>query len=325
MKSLDENLRATDSAMQSQLVKPSTEEISALKTFCTVEIERRQAAQTAGEGLKQVKATIKNEKAVLEAFLKASNSKCAMLSKDQMKRLETATAAEGLPPPPPYVRVVTSNKDLTITPDVIREAIEAVVLEDVQEALKTGSSFHIAVQAAIMQNIRRSIRTYTEALRLSPSLERGKTTYDVVDVPDAMADVILREWSAEQRAKMLAEERKAAIGATGMDKTQKAALETTIASYFMRTGATSQRVVIDNTPYRVVKRTSVRKQKLGIGKLEPMVGEAAAPVKSMAEFLERRATMVKDLQVKLSSVPPETKTSISLCSIKQTGAGAKPQ
>lgn len=324
MKSLEENLRATESAMETQLIKPSKEEISALKTFCTVEIEKRQAAKTASEGLKQVKATIKTDKAALEAFLKASGSKCAMLSKEQMKRLELLTAAEGVPPPPPFVRVVTSNKDLTITPEVIREAIETVALEDVQEALKAGSSFHVAVQGAIMQNIRRAIRTYTEALRLSPSLERGKTTYDVVDVPDAMADVILRQWSAEQRAKTLCDERKAAVSATGMDKTQKIALETTIASYFMRTGSTSQRVVIDNTPYRVVKRTSVRKQRLGIGKLEPLVQEASAPVKSMEEFLEMRSGIVKELQVKLSSVPPETKTSISLCSIKQT-ASSKPQ
>lgn len=317
MSTIDDSLAEADAAMEAQLVKPEASELEAIKAFCTIQLERRKATEAVAESLKLEKGTAKNDKAVLMRLVKSSGHKSAMLSKTQMARLEAITAAEGLESVPPYARIVAGNKDATITPEIIKEALEAVTPEDLEEAAKTAGTFLEAVKAAALQQVRNGIRSYSEVLRLNSSLERGSSVYETPELSDDAADLMLRIWRAEQRAKALGVQKKAAL--EGSSEKLKA-LEPRIDAFFVRTGTTSQRIVVESTPFRLVRRISVRKPRLGIGKVELFLTEVLTSfgaIESASQFQRQAAAIIKQLQTKLTSVPPETKTSIGLCSVKQ--------
>lgn len=316
-----------------QVIKPDSKELEAIKLFCAEEIKQRERVATVSDEIKGLRAQQKAHKEALtkamQALLPDGKCKCAMLSKADAERLEALTSAAGIPSVPPYVRLVQANKDATITVEVIQEAIESLTEEDIADggAASAGPGGAAeAIKAAVLQTIRRTIRSYTESLKIMPSLQRGLSTYDVSECTTAMADSMHALWTTEQALKQALASKKADPEVTAKMTDFKARIE----AFFIRTGLTAQRIVVENKPYRLVRRVSVRKPKVGIGMFEKMLNEAltevglsggAAGTPAGGRF--RPAELIRALQIQISSVAPETKSTVSLCAVKAAGSDEK--
>jgi len=258
-------LETAETAMaEAQVVKPDSKELEAIKLFCAEEIKQRERVAAVSEDIKGLRAQQKAHKDALTKGLQGlqadGKAKCAMLSKADAARLESLTAAAGIPSVPPYVRLVQANKDATITVEVIQEAIESLSEDDIVDAGSGGGAAE-AIKAAVLQTIRRTIRSFTESLKLMPSVQRGLGPYDVLECSPEMADAMYGLWSTEQALKKALASKKADPEITAKMTDFKARIE----AFFIRTGLTAQRIVVENKPFRLVRRVSVRKPKVGIG------------------------------------------------------------
>lgn len=304
-----------------QVVKPDGKELEAIKSFCAEEIKQRDRVATVAEQIKTLRAQQKAHKESLMKALQAlepdGKAKCAMLTKADAARLEALAAAAGVPAVPAYVRLVQTNKDATITVEVIQEAIESLTEDDIREATKgpEGTAAE-AIKAAVLQNVRRSIRSFTESLKIMPSVQRGLGPYDVLECTTEMADTMYALWTTDQELK----EALAAKKADPEVVAKMADFKTRIEAFFIRTGLTAQRIVVENKPFRLVRRVSVRKPKVGIGLFEKMLNESLAENPITRAF--RPSELIRALQIHVSSVAPETKSTVALCAVKATGGEA---
>ena len=297
---------------QVQQVRPEPEELAAIKAFCQAEIVKRESVKASNEELKGLRAELKKLRDGLMAPLRAVEHHCVMMSKADAKRLDTAAAAAGVPPVPPYLRLTTNSKDSAVTPEVIQEAIECITPEDLTEAAaEVGQAG--ALRHVVLANIRRLVRSFVDRVTMHPGVPRGLNVYDISEASSAMADVMLQMWTLEVRIKAALEARKQA--AQGGPQTD--GLKDRIEGLFVRTGLTAQRIVVEGRTYRLVRRVSVRKPKVGMTKLEEMLTTVLAEPALRAGGL-KTSELIRGLHIQLASVPPETKTSVSLCAVRQT-------
>lgn len=283
--------------MDTLAVKPAAEELTAIKQFCSAEAARRATAEASAEAVKALRTQVKAAREALQKDMTQMRAKCVALSKADAKRLDAAL--------PPYARIVQANKDAAVTPEVVQEAIESLTPDDLRE---TGAQGLAAVRAAVLQNIRRIVRSYTETLKLHACLQRGVSPYDVAEASPEMADAMYTLWTAEQALKRALEARKPPAEETKA----LSALRDRIEGFFVRTGLTAQRVVVEGRPYRLVRRVSVRKPRVGIGRVETLLDEV---LKDLSGDVNTGA-LIHALQVQLSAIPPETKSSVVLCAVR---------
>jgi len=307
MPTLAENLKKADESMQAaQTVKPDKAELDSIKKFCSEEVLRRTKHAEVSAELKALRATQKAAKEALLTELKNNNLECLALSKDDAKRFDTACASEGIESVPHFIRLLKSNKDSTITPDIVQEALESLSMDDLSE---TSGTKQDAIKEAILKNIRRTIRSYTETVKLMPSLPRGLDIYEITEAQASTSETTFALWRTQQLIKQKLAEKK-----TDPDVTKKQnELKEIIEGFFVRTGLTSQRIVVEGRPYKLMRRVSVRKPKVGIGKLSDMLDEV---IKTINPASFKPVDIIRGLQIQLSSLPPETKTSISLSTVK---------
>ena len=310
MPTLRENLAEAESAAhQAQAVKPDAKELKAIKDFCAEEVARRALTAEASANLKALRATQKDVKGALLKALKEASVLQMAISKDDAARLDAEAAARGLPSMPRYLRLVQTNKDATITAEVIQESLEGLSLNDISEATKGPAEPVLAVKEAVLQALRRAIRSYTESARLMTSLPRGTDVYEALTAPESVVTLMWTLWTNERQIKNVLETKKVDPEVAK----HQISLKETIEAYFVRTGLTAQRLVVEGRPYRLVRRVSVRKPKVGIGKLQAMLDVA---LKDMDLSAFRPLDLIRALQVQLANIEPESKSSVSLCSVK---------
>jgi hypothetical protein len=315
--SLHENLSRTEQAIQeAQVVKPDAKELEAIKQYCSLEVKLKRELAGLTEKIKDLKAKRKQlrDQLTKDVVALCPSTKCISLSKDDMKRLEQACSASGIPCVPAFLRIVRNNKDTAINPDIVQEAIECITQDDLEEASKDTKVPHEIIKSVIVTNVRRIIRSYTENLKLLTSVPKGLNIYEITDATTEVANRMHELWTVEQ-------EIKSQMGQKKVDDHVKETLDTykeKIETFFARTGLTAQRIVVEGNPYRLVRRLSVRKQRIGIGKFETFLDEVlkSTNYKHLTEF--RPQQLIYDLQICITSVPPESKTSISLCAVKVT-------
>lgn len=307
---LASNLQLAEKALEeAQAAKPEASELQAIRQFCALEVTRKKQAEAAAAAVKATRAEMKALRETLSKYLQEQRVTCAAVSKADAKRIEASAAADGLPPMPMFVRLVQANKDSNITPEVVQEAVETITPEAIQEAAQPGDSPQTVLRSVVLKNVRLLIRGYSESLKLMPNLQRGTTLYDVHEVPPGVADQMLRIWTLEQELKSATEARKPDPSITESLRAHKERIE----AFFARTGLTAQRIVVEGQPYRLVRRLSVRKPKIGIGKFEVMLDEILKDVRAQSF---RPSDLSKALQIELASVPPETKSVVNLCAVK---------
>ena len=287
-------------------VKPENEEKKAIKTFCTEEVQRKLESQKISAEVAVLRAVQKDCK------LKLSKAKCLMLSKEDHAKYEKMCASEGLPSMPPYLRTVKTNKDGSITPEILQEAIDCLTPQDLSEA--SGGRPVEIIKEAILKAVRRIIRTYTETTKLMDNMPRGKTVYDMDTAPPEIAETMFTSWRTQHEVKKLLESKK-------IDPEESKAhnvLKEKVESYFIRAGITAQRIVVDSKAYKLVRRVSVRKAKIGIGQVEKMLDQV---LKDIRPDSFKPAEVCREIQILMTSLPPETKSSIKLCAVKDPADG----
>jgi len=282
-------------------VKPENEEKKAIKNFCNEEVQRKAAAQKISEDVANLRAVQKECKA------KLSKVKCVMLSKDDNTKYQKLCAAEGLPAMPPYLRTIKTNKDGSITPEIVQEAIDCLTPQDLEEA--SGGRPVEIIKEAILKALRRIIRTYTETTKLMDNMPRGLTVYDMDTATPAVAETMYTSWRTQHEIKKLHDSKKIDPDVSKAHNVLKEKVE----AYFIRAGITAQRIVVDSKPYKLVRRVSVRKAKIGIGQVEKMLDQVLVEVKADSF---KPAEVCREIQILMTSLPPETKSSIKLCAVK---------
>ena len=319
--SLVSHLMSAQSAIQeAEVIKPTNSELQAISVFCKDEIKRRLSEAQASDEVKSMRVQQKNLKSKLAKDIQVSAAKCIAISKEDAVRLEAMAKTDNVEPMHPYARIVQVNKDSGITPEIIQEALENVSTEDLAEAAAGASAEGTAttkttVRHLVMTKIRRIIRSYTESLKMSESLPRGLSIYDVAQASKEVADRMWQLWITEQSLKKnLLKKKNASMASVSSSNNT---LKTQIEAFFMRTGLTAQRIVVEGHPYRLVRRISVRKPKIGVGRFEQILDGALAD--SSLDDLKafRPIEFMKELQVQLSSVPAETKSNVVLCKIAE--------
>ena len=305
-------LEQSETAMAAaQTIKPEAHELEAIRSFCALEVKFKKDSETVTKQLKDLRTASKaiKDRLFQDVVNVSPQHKCLVLTKEDHKRLETMCDAAGIPMVPMYLRIVRANKDGTITSEIIQEAIETISVEDLntlQEGTK-GAAKMETIKDLILDNMRRLIRSYSESLKLMTSIPKGQSIYELSDATPEIADRMFQYWSLEHSMKELRSQKKVP------DEHRKAmaAKKEIIEAFFVRTGLTAQRLVVEGSPYRLVRSVSIQKQRLGIGKFETILDSVVKKVKSF-----KPQELIRELQIQITSLPPETKTAIKLCSVK---------
>lgn len=200
--------------------------------------------------------------------------------------------------PPLYVRLLRGNKDSSITPEIVEDAIDSVTDEDIAE--------HKSVVDAILHHVRNAIRTYKTTLSLSDSRERNQHVYETPSLPDDLFQHVLAWHLSTQKLNESAIKHKAEL----TEVTQAInATKPIVESFFERTGVMTQRVNLEDTPYRITRKVSVRHPKIGIPKLKALLEDQGT------QNLDRLRTLVRPM---LQNVPPVTKADVVFCAIRKS-------
>jgi hypothetical protein len=300
---LEADLEAAQSALaEAQVIKPDTVELEAIKSFCSLEIKQKNLEKETSAKITELRAANALRKTQLEATM--NGRKCLGLSKQDHAKYSAIAAQSAVPELQPYLRIVAANKDATITTDVIQEALESLTDQDFAEQ---GS-----IKETVLQKIRLSIRSFTESLKVMASLQRGVSVYEVPELSADEAHLMWLFWRTQHDIKELLAKRKVEPAVAA----QKDQYKTRVESFFIRTGLMSQRIVVEGKPYKLVRRISVRKPKIGIGRVEKILDDILQDPEYADAKLLRPANLIKALQIQVSSVAPETKTTVSLSAIK---------
>lgn len=293
-----DGLRLADAAIARDVVVPvaSTDEKTFLREFCLLNIKKRDLTSST-EDKKLLRDRIKRAKDTLQQFMSKNAVSCMALSKEQYAAVEKSTGEADVPMMPMYVRLLRSNKDSAITQDILVEAIDSVTPELVKEC---GST-----KAAILQNVRTAIRSYSYSIKMSDSKERNQHVYEITDVPEDLVAVLLDMHVATTKMSTLSSEHKEAVSEITGDINR---LKASVSRYFEKAGVVTQRVVLDGNPYRITRKVSVRREKLGLIKLESMLD--ALDLSNLVKAKERIVATIEN-------TPPTTKSDIVFCAVRK--------
>lgn len=287
--------------------KPEASEIEAIRLFCAAEVQKRNASQAMKAQVSKLRTIVNEKRTALIEYMKSiqDDSNCAAISRSDALRLDKASNDLGLKPMPRYVRLLKTNKDTNITSEIIQEALQGISIEDLKENMTADTDAQKTFKEVILKSFRRLIRSYTTSLKLVNSALRGLTLYDLPECPMQVADNMWALWNAEQEIKALLENK---------PKNDHPELKERIENYFVRTGLSSQRIVVESRPWRLVRKVSIQKMRIGIGRIENMLDDA---LKNQSFERFNASEIIHFLQVQISSLPPETKTSVGLCAVKE--------
>ena len=328
----EELLEEADRVAEQQVVAPTPAERAAIASFCSISLQCKKQEQATRDRVKEAKPAIKQLREALLQALKEEEHEVLLIPQGIRREADARAAAAGLPPLPPYVRVMRNNKDLSITPDVIHEAFASLSEADVLEA--EGDDGMQALVEAVLAAVRRHVRSFSEQVKLADSVPRGTRAADVELASEELARqaVALHENSSMV---LLAERQKREVLARALEEisTKKDIVD----GFFARGNMTHQPVVLENMRYNLCRRVTVVKPRVtfktltevlqeGVKECMPPLrgGGSAAPSKeAVASSLRTRRDEMQRLVVsRLSALPSATRTVIHLQKVKAGGGAA---
>ena len=316
-----EDLQEADTIAETQLLKPSALEIAAIKEYCKWVLEKRGLEADLKEKTKAFREAAKAAKTELLEFMKTSEDKTLTFSKAKLGELESVCAAEGLPGVVPYLRLVTSQKDSPIKAAFLEEALSTLTVDDLDEMKQSDKDnsvgprpFRDLLMDVILFKLRHSIRSVTETLKMSGSLERGKKFHEIPE-NDSLADKFLVWHQNEARLKKAREAHKDTMADLA---TKIKECEAQVQVFFTRTQTTSQKLVLQDKTYRLVRKTTTKTSRVGLTTVQPWITECLDQFKvdTFRSFQKQQATVLKELQSRMDTQPIEAKTSVQLVAIK---------
>jgi hypothetical protein len=140
---------------------------------------------------------------------------------------------------------------------------------------------------------------------MSDSKERNQHVYDITDIPDDMVTVLLDMHIATTKTAQMSSEHKEAVSELTSDINK---LKASVSRFFEKAGVVTQRVVLDGNPYRITRKVSVRREKLGLVKLETML--EAIDLTNLVKAKERIVATIEN-------TPPTAKSDIVFCAVRK--------
>jgi hypothetical protein len=295
-----EDLRLADQVAEEQVIKPTTAEKNALSAYCTLSLVCKRAESDSKAQLAEIKPKIK-----------LLRQELSLLPENAVFKLPRKNDDD-----PKYLRVTKNTKDISITPDILKEAFDALKSQpsDVIECEEEDCQRSIIL--VLLANVRRLVRSYQNQAKLTDSLPRGTKDADVPQANPRLADSALE---LHEKTCLVLETEKQKREKIAIAKAEMSKKEPAVDSYFVRANMTSQRVNLENTPYNLCRRTSVLKPKLTFKILEALFQEEISGLKggfSTKEDFVSQAYELENIKQsvihRLSTLEPVTKVTIHL-------------
>lgn len=318
------------SAHEATLRAPSLSEAErqAMRNFCLQSLRLKQEQEKFKAKRKESFSSVKTHRAALQEWIRAQHGKCFVMPRSKFRDAEQELSGGGLPPVPPYLRVQRNTSDSAITPTVAESSIMDLDDRAVLDRVDQGANPIKALCDAIVDSARSSVRSVKEAVALSESIEKGLKPMEVEEVPEDIAQLMVEMHKAQQKTK--------AQGAVQREATSDVSaalkkLQPTVSTVLDKTGRNSQQVTLDGVQgrHRIVKRTTTRAPKVTLTLFEDAVSKSVASLllpttdagAMLTAFRAQRKHLVRDVQLKLNSLPKKESSKVSLVSINDSRGG----
>ena len=293
----DEENEATSA---SDLPPPTPAERAAAHAYAMEKLRSRERAQKTRELTKPLRSAARALRQQIRNWMNEAGLEVIAVPKDTLAALNVSFESRAMAPMPPYVRVVRNNKDGTIAVDTVASAIDA--LADDPEAFASATADATASASAsasastsgvgakgkgkgkkrpvtvtraflddVLRRVRLAVREYTIQTRPVATLPRGTRPENVTDAPPDVVELIRQLHSNEAAIRVHTAQRQAADAARAANI---ATLEPVLVNYWRASrilqhdGTASERVVIGETPYRLVRRVYTTKPKIRFATVE---------------------------------------------------------
>jgi hypothetical protein len=302
MKRTRDDLEEADRVSEQQVVKPSAQEKSAISSYCSLSLQVKKIEEKLKEQVVSLKPEIKALRVALLDTVKKGDDEIFQIPQELRKHLAV----------PPYIRLVKNNKDLTITPEVISEALQAVTEADVLEA--QGSPSEILINT-ILASVRRIVRSFSEQIKLTESVPRG---IKPADIPFASAELSKQAIALHEHSSVVLNaeaEKRTSVAAAKAAMTEK---QPSLEQFFERSGITHQRVMLDNKPFNLCRRLTVSKTKVTFKLLQDVLEnvDIVKSFKTKQDILDaikhRKQDIHKAVAAKIATLPNTSKSIIHL-------------
>jgi hypothetical protein len=302
MKRTREDLEEADRVSEQQVIKPSPAEKSAISAYCTLSLQVKKIEEKLKERVNAVKPEIKGLRSSLLETIKKGDDEILQIPQTLRKNANV----------PPYIRLVKNNKDLTITPEVISEALQAITDADVLEA--EGTPAEILINS-ILSSVRRIVRSFSEQVKLTESVPRG---IKAADIPFADEELSKQAIALHEQSSLVltaeAEKRTSVSAAKSAMIEKQPSLE----QFFERSGITHQRVMLENKPFNLCRRLTVSKTKVTFKLLQTVLEtiDIVKTFKTKQDILDaikhRKADIHKAVAARIATLPNTSKSIIHL-------------
>lgn len=244
---------------------PDADEHQAMEAYSAELLKMRQTQEAIRQKTAPMKAQAKELRHQLYAWMVDEDRQIVGIPKGVLDKHNTQLEAAGMPPVPPYIRMFRNNKDATIFPETVHDALDEVTAHEVREILEAAAAAKkpMTVTAAFMQavvsRVRLAIREYTQQVKLLDALPTGVKAAEVEDAPHEVAVWAVQMHTNEHGARLM--ERKHKL-ADAKRKANLKLLKPLVTSFFAHAHTKSRRVVLDGCPYRFSRCVSAPKPKI---------------------------------------------------------------
>lgn len=295
-------------------VERTPEEDRALNEYLGLLVLQKQSEAETREKVKGNKTIVSRLRALVLEGIKRDAEHVGIMAipLEMRKDADERLIAAGLPPVPPYMRLVRNTKDLAITPDLVKDIIDKLTPDDIEEA---GTDDGIeALVLAVMAAVRRSVRSYSEQVKLMESVPRGTRAADVPAAPRRLAEAAIE--LHERGAVVLAEERAKREAVAGIKARMPTPLAT-VDSLFKRAKWPRASVGVGGQPFWLCRREYTVKPKVTFKLLQGMVSVGAR--EALERVVRRGAGKLSKAAVAAAIVGPQRRELQMLLQLKMSG------
>jgi len=319
-------LEEADEEVKKKVIKPNEDERRALSLYCEKSLKCKEKQAEIKNSVKQMKVQVADLRKSLLHAMKQSGKEVFVIPKLMLRKAELEAQKKKFSMPPAYLRLKTNSKDLSITDEVISEAVDSLSDQDIaDQEMLSGKS---ALAKAIIDIVRRNIREYKEQFIMSPSIPRGIRHVDIDDAEEDCAKMAVELFFLQQT---ISEKEAGGKGDLTELKQVMKIVEPKVDQYFVRGNFTSQRIQLGELPYTLVRRVAQSKPRMNFKMLENMVSQGVddifAHTKTKKDTKEDAVKLVlnpgarEDLKrlllSRFASIPSTTKVSIHLKAISE--------
>lgn len=306
---------------------PSDIERSNISKFCSLSLKCKQLQYETANLVKSLKPQVKKLREDLLGLLKESKEEVLLIPQEFRKKFKLEKGFEI----PAYIRLSQNTKDLSITPQIVQEAINAISEDDLLESVEDNEHSYESLINLVISSVRRLIRSFNEQPKICDSVPRGVKACDVKVAEETLIKLAFNLF--EKSEFVLQSERKKREQANFVKRDMELCTGS-VKDYFERSQLTSQRVSLENKSYNLCYRTTVKRPKINAKMLGNIMHDTLKdcdlicinlkngqnrPIQKhelLAKF--KKGDFCRVLLSKLSAIEAETKKSVYLQSLKSS-------